>query len=149
VELCEESAAVAQQAEMPFRVVWALAHQGRATLYLGRHGHAARLCRQALSVARQSNDRNAAVPQCLEVLASGFLGRRPRSAVTLFSAAEALRRGYDGTITTWFDHPECAANLAAARAALDPSDFEAAWAEGQAMTAQRAVEHALAQPVEA
>jgi predicted ATPase/DNA-binding SARP family transcriptional activator len=142
--LCEESAAVARQTKFPYRILWALAHQGRAALYLGQHERAVRLCREGLEIAGPCGYADAAVAQCLEVLACETVQRRPERAVRLFSAAEALRRAYgEWVMSSCFDHPESASHLATARTALDEPAFTAAWAEGQAMTLQQAVEYAL------
>jgi predicted ATPase/DNA-binding CsgD family transcriptional regulator len=63
-------------------------------------------------------------------------------AVRLFGAAEVLREAI-GTPAPLCERPDRESNVAAARAGLDDAAWEAAWAEGQAMSLGEAVEYAL------
>jgi predicted ATPase len=67
-----------------------------------------------------------------------------RRAARLFGAAEALRAP-SGSAIDLVDQAEYERQLAIVRAQLDEADFGAAWAEGQAMTLERAVVYALAE----
>ena len=65
-------------------------------------------------------------------------------AVRLFGAAEALREAI-GTPVPLCERPDRDSNVAAARARLDDAAWEAAWAEGRAMSLGEAVGYALAE----
>jgi predicted ATPase/DNA-binding SARP family transcriptional activator len=72
------------------------------------------------------------------------LRRNPIQAARLWGAAEALRERMGMS----FSHFDLAASryeqhLAAVRSALDEASFEAAWAEGRAMSPEQAIEYAL------
>ena len=80
---------------------------------------------------------------CLVGLA-GVAGRQgqPERAARLLGAAEALGEAlYEPPRSGSRIHFEL--YVAAARAQLDEATFEAAWAEGRAMTLEQAVAHAL------
>jgi tetratricopeptide (TPR) repeat protein len=66
----------------------------------------------------------------------------PERAATLFGAAEALA-AYGPTPATLVSHPAYTRDVAATRAQLDEAAFEAAWAEGRAMTLDQAIAYAL------
>ena len=83
------------------------------------------------------------VAECLMVLASTWThtGRSARAA-RLFAAAGCLRDGM-GTVVPLADRDGYECTVAAARDALGDESFEAAYAEGQAMTMDEAVAYAL------
>jgi predicted ATPase/class 3 adenylate cyclase/DNA-binding CsgD family transcriptional regulator len=62
-------------------------------------------------------------------------------ATRLFGAADALCDQLGFVLPTW-DEPVHDAGLDAVEAALDPETFDAAWAEGQALSAEEAVAYA-------
>jgi predicted ATPase/class 3 adenylate cyclase/DNA-binding CsgD family transcriptional regulator len=62
-------------------------------------------------------------------------------AVRVFAAADALRRTVGSELPTW-DQAGCHADLERVRSALGPDDFAAAWAQGEALTADDAVAYA-------
>ena len=64
-------------------------------------------------------------------------------AARLFGAAAALREQLGAAVVPW-EHPARERDLAAARAALEPAAFEAAWAAGAALPLEAAVAEALA-----
>jgi len=73
--------------------------------------------------------------------AQGQTGRAAR----LFGASETLDPG--AVYTLWAPYTlDYKRDLAAVRAQLDQEDVAAAWAEGQAMTLEEAVAHALETP---
>jgi predicted ATPase len=85
---------------------------------------------------------NRGLAECLAGLA-GLAANQGRSqrAARLLGAAEALLRASGGA---WWpaDRVEYERNLATIRAALTEEAFAAAWAEGQAMTQERAIAYA-------
>jgi DNA-binding NarL/FixJ family response regulator len=84
---------------------------------------------------------------CLLGLAGAeALGGRPASAARLWGAVEALQEGTGiavatlASVRTVYDYE---GRLAVARSQLDEISWEAAWAEGRAMTLDEATEYAL------
>ena len=72
---------------------------------------------------------------------------RPNRAARLWGAAEALREQM-GMSFSRFDLATSGyeRDLAAVRSALSEASFESAWAEGRAMSPERAIEYALGEP---
>jgi predicted ATPase/two-component SAPR family response regulator len=98
-------------------------------------------------ITRELGDRLGA-PYFAEGLAkSGAMRKRPERAVRLWGAADALREQM-GVSLSRFDlaNSDYEQDLAAVRSALDESTFEAAWAEGRAMSFEQTMEYALAMP---
>jgi hypothetical protein len=62
--------------------------------------------------------------------------------VRLLAAMERYRE-QTGIIRSPIDHPRYTQDVAAARAQLDETAFDAAWAEGRAMTLDQAIAEAL------
>ena len=69
---------------------------------------------------------------------------RGAEGVRLFGAAAALREAI-GAVFSRDERDECERTIAAAREALGEEAFEAAWAEGRAMTMEEAIAYALGQ----
>ena len=85
------------------------------------------------------------IAMCLPVIA-GPLARsgQPQRAAHVLGAAEAVLETI-GALTQPIDKPEIERIIADVRAQLDAASFEAAWAEGRAMTLDQALADALAQ----
>jgi predicted ATPase/DNA-binding NarL/FixJ family response regulator len=88
------------------------------------------------------------ISYCLLGLAAvAALQKRPARAVRLWVAAETLREGIGLGLPLWDHTPtDYEAVLATTRSQLDEKTFEAAQAEGKAMTTEKAVDHALNPP---
>ena len=73
---------------------------------------------------------------------------RPVRAARLWGAAEALREQM-GMSFSRYDLAQSGyeQDLAAVRSALDETSFDAAWAEGRAMSPEQAIEYALEEPM--
>ena len=67
---------------------------------------------------------------------------QPRRAARLFGAADALRQA-TGSAMTGMERAEYTQAITHARAQMDEPEWQAAWAEGQAMTLEQAVAYAL------
>jgi DNA-binding NarL/FixJ family response regulator len=82
---------------------------------------------------------------CLEGLAAvyGAKGEGTRAA-RLYGAVEALRLAIGAPLSP-ADQPELERHLATAHATLDAASWEAAWADGRAMTPEQAAEYALSE----
>jgi predicted ATPase len=110
------------------------------------------LLAESLALRREMQDAGG-IAWCLEKLAEIGLAKGQqespprqnedfRRAARLFAAAAALRAPLDSIIDL-VDQPEYERHLALVQAQLDEATFEAAYAEGQAMTLKQAVAYAL------
>jgi predicted ATPase/DNA-binding CsgD family transcriptional regulator len=106
------------------------------------YGRARSLFAEALKVSQELQDR-LTIASCLVGLAGtlAVLGE-PQRAVRLFGAAEVLRDAIGAQIEP-SDRLDYESNVAVARGQLDPAAFETTWAEGRAMSLERAVASAL------
>lgn len=97
---------------------------------------------EALKVSQELQDR-LTIASCLVGLAGtlAVLGE-PQRAVRLFGAAEVLRDAIGAQIEPP-DRLDYESNVAVARGQLDAAAFETTWAEGRAMSLERAVASAL------
>ena len=87
--------------------------------------------------------------ECLVGLAGvATTAGRPRLAAQLFGAAEARSEALGAPISP-SNRPEYEYFEASARTGLGEVEFAAAWAEGQAMSIERAIAHTLGGPVPA
>jgi non-specific serine/threonine protein kinase len=121
---------------------WALRGLGYVALHAGDSERARELITQSLEVCRWMQSTLGST-ECLAAFAAldAVRGQGAR-AVRLFAAqAEVLRR--IGGEATPADRADSERFLAAARAALPEDAFEAAWAEGRAMTLEEAIADAL------
>jgi predicted ATPase/class 3 adenylate cyclase len=113
----------------------------------GGYQRARGLLREALVLSSQHRD-EASVAATLKylglVLAAEEQGREGAAAraVRLIGAAEALRAALNFPVLG-AEAADYGRGIASLRSALDPETFAAAWAEGQAMTLEQAVAHAL------
>jgi non-specific serine/threonine protein kinase len=110
------------------------------------HERARELFGEGLKVSAELGNESDVV-HCLEGLASiaGAEGSIVRAA-RLWGAAEALPEEIEVGVHTYVpDRSLHQSQVAAARAQLEEADWTAAWAEGRAMTSERAIEYALEQ----
>jgi non-specific serine/threonine protein kinase len=110
----------------------------------GDHEHARDLFEEGLELSAELGN-EADVAHCLEGLASiaRAEGRIVRAA-RLWGAEEALLERFEAAVYTYVpDRSLHRSRVVAARALLDEEAFEAAWAEGRAMSLEQAIEYAL------
>ncbi len=119
-----------------------LRNLGIAAFYQGDYGHARALFAESLTLYQDLGDK-AGIAAALERLAAvaGVEGYAARAAC-LFGTAEALRAAIAIPLPP-VDRREQAQAVTTARAQLDAATWAAAWAEGQAMTTEEAVQYAL------
>ena len=140
--LVEEALAMARQLGEKERIAVWLGNLGAVAGDQGDYATAQALLEEALRMHREMG-RRPAVAVYLEAFAGVCGGQgQPERAARLLGAAEALREGMGIPL------PPCQRegydrNVAAARAGLDEDTFAAAWAEGRAMTWERAAAYAL------
>ena len=88
------------------------------------------------------------IAECLDGLAGvGVVLGVPERSARLLGAAEELREIISSPLPP-ADRAEVDGYVAAVRDALDEEAFEAAWAEGRAMTIEEAIEYALDLPAD-
>jgi predicted ATPase/DNA-binding SARP family transcriptional activator/DNA-binding CsgD family transcriptional regulator len=141
--LNEEAAALAREQGDKYRLHYSLDNLGWAALMRGDHRHARASFRENLVLCQELHDKLIA-SESLEGLAC-ILGARRNAERTakLFGAAETLREAV-GFSQSSAQRALREPYLAAARSQLDEAAWEAAFAEGQKMTFEEAVEYALA-----
>jgi DNA-binding CsgD family transcriptional regulator len=100
----------------------------------GSHAH------EALRLGREAGDQLGLVDGLELVARLTAAGGRDRDAVRLWAAAESLRAGLGYRLV--LDRARQEAAIGAARAALGPDDFAAAWAEGAALSVDEAIAYA-------
>ncbi len=111
---------------------------------MGDFVRAGTLYRATLAVRRDLGDRRG-IATCLATLACIAAGLpKFERAATLFGAAEAMREAIGASIPA-FLRSEYDRQVAATTIGLGDATFKAAWAEGRAMSAEAAVDFALAE----
>jgi tetratricopeptide (TPR) repeat protein len=100
------------------------------------------LYEQSLAAWRALGDLRG-VAQCLEGFAGLIVSARPEQAVRLFGAGSAVREAI-GEPSSLPRRAQLEQTLARLRATLGPERFGAAWSEGRSLSAEQAVEVALA-----
>ncbi len=121
--------------------VQALTVHARVTIAQGEPRRAERDANDALAVAAETQA-HLLIPdilECLGILASDAGSHR--EAARLFGAAEAVRKRMGSArFKVW--NSRCEASVSELREALGESDFESAWAEGAALSAEEAIAYA-------
>jgi len=152
-ELLEESLALRREVGSKWGVAASLGTLAWGTLRQGDLKQAVTLLAESLTLRRELEDVGG-IAWCLEKLAEIALitGQRESSlrrdedfqrAARLFGAAAALRESI-GSVIDLVDQPEYERQIGIVQAHLDEATVTAAWAEGQAMTLEQAVNYALA-----
>ncbi len=145
VACLEEALALARRRDDSISIAWYLAYLGRVVKDQAAAGRAAPLLAESLARFRDVGNRNG-IAFTLE-LSAGLTVRDEHSlaaarAARLFGAANAVRAAIGSPLAP-FDQPTYDADVQAARAHLDNDAWEAAWAEGRAMTLEQAIAYAL------
>jgi DNA-binding CsgD family transcriptional regulator len=121
--------------------MWALITRARVAFAQGEPDQAERDAHDALACATEFGAQLGIsdILECLAATASA-VGRH-QDAVRLFGAAHALWQRLDAVrFQVWDAGFE--ASIAALRSAMDDNDFDAAWAEGAAMSTEEAIAYA-------
>ena len=108
----------------------------------GDRGRARALFCQTLTAAEERGNRRTAL-KCLAGLAAASAEANPGWAVRLFGAADALLAAAGYPLEP-FNRHDIDHYTAVAKGRIGEVDFNAAWAEGRAMTLDQAIEYALA-----
>ena len=140
--LCEESLALFRTLGGPGGIAYALSPLADLACRRGEYARAKALYTEELEF-RQQYDEKRQMAQCLEGLAIVAGGQgQPARAARLFSAAAHLRE-IVGTPRLPHRRPITERGTSSVRSALGESAFEAASAEGRAMTLEQAIAYAL------
>jgi len=114
---------------------------GRVAHAQGEGTAARALLTKALSLLSDAGDRWA-MARCIESIAAIWVGDDSGRATRLFGFTEQLRQSI-GLPQTYLDRSRCERAIGAIRARLDAASFEAAWADGRALTLALAIEDAV------
>jgi predicted ATPase/class 3 adenylate cyclase/DNA-binding CsgD family transcriptional regulator len=122
-------------------LAWALCTRGRVAIAAGEPEQAGRDARDALACAAEV-EAYLFVPDILECLAA-LAGQDDshREAARLFGAAESIRQGMGAVRFKIYD-AGYEASVAALRNTMGEQDFDAAWAEGAALSVEEAIAYA-------
>ena len=140
----EEALSIYRKMGDSFMIAQILSRLGWVAAINGDHEVAARFIGEGLPLA-QELESGLLSAMCWEGLAvvSGAKAEGTRAA-RLYGATEALRLAIGAPLSP-ADQPELERHLATARATLDAASWEAAWADGRAMTPEQAAEYALSE----
>ena len=122
----------------------ALILSGMIALVRRDHERAAGLFEEDLRLLRKLGDTGSVV-HCLLGMSGDIPRGEPVRAARLWGAAEALQEATGSLAASPFTRSQYDYEnlLATVRSRLEAAAFEAAWAEGRAMSPERAVEYAL------
>ncbi|MCL6642469.1 MAG: tetratricopeptide repeat protein [Candidatus Bipolaricaulota bacterium] len=138
--LFEESLSLFRQMEVRGGIAGALSGLASVAYYQREYERATALYRESLRL-RQEGGEKPNILSCFEGLAAVLRAQgQLRRAAILWAAAQALRETL-GIRRTPAESAEC--DLTAVQSELDEEAFTAAWAKGQAMTLEQALEYAL------
>jgi tetratricopeptide (TPR) repeat protein len=142
VQLFEASLVYLRPMNPDWQYAWLIEYLGEAVLGLGDLSRAAELFRQSLKIHFEGKA-SQGIAYSLQGLAAVALAEgQGHRAVRLLSGAQLIFDRYPPPPR----RQKLAASVARSRDALDPSDFAAAWREGQAMTLEQIVAEGLEIP---
>jgi len=123
-------------------LAYLLRRLGQCHLQLSHAGKAAGFIRESLMMNWGFGDRQG-VAACIAALAAVALARGQKSEATaLFAAAEVALKSVRAQLLH-IDQTAYDRGLAAVRSQLDRTVFDAAWADGQTLTIEQAIERAM------
>jgi predicted ATPase/transcriptional regulator with XRE-family HTH domain len=145
--LYEESLALHREVGDHQGWAWTLLALANEVLRSGEASTARHLYIESLLLADKAGDQ-LTLARCLEGLAGVLATDGQERAVRLAGAADAARAGL-GAIASQAERQQLDAWLSAARCALGPEDFSAAWTTGHTLDLRRAAAEALQVPTAA
>lgn len=140
----EESLKLSQALKDPWSVATTLYLLGEVTRLQEDYQAAINHYTQSLALNQTVGDK-AMIGFTLHNLGKiAYLQGHLHRAAQLFGAAKALREDSTNT-TSWSltDYAQCEQDIPDLRLSMHEEDFESAWAEGQAMSGDKAIEYAL------
>lgn len=145
--LHEEGLPLAREAGDGLAIAFSLGLGAIAALIREDHRQVRELCEEGLELSWQMGYKHAVVLLLQIPAASAQAQGKPVRSVRLWGATEALREGIGDTFSPAERHLY-GHYIATAHAQLDEETWEAALAEGGAMTPEQAIEYALAEEEE-
>jgi predicted ATPase/DNA-binding CsgD family transcriptional regulator/Tfp pilus assembly protein PilF len=144
--LNEEAAALLRERGYKSGLHYALDNLGWAALLQGDHERAKTSYQESLTLCKELGDKMIASESMEGLACSSAAQGKGERAARLFGATEALHETLREAVA--FEHtPEEVAwrepYLATTRSRLDEAAWQAAWAEGRAMSMEQAIEYAL------
>jgi predicted ATPase/class 3 adenylate cyclase/Tfp pilus assembly protein PilF len=136
----EECVGIARQACLNWHLALALLGMGLVERRTRNDVAAREALIASLDLSAEQENRQG-MAQCLFALASLQVIPRPRRAVPLFAAAGKLRQAM-GTMMPVTDRQDYDTSLLILRRQMDDATFQAAWAEGQSLSIEQAIEEA-------
>jgi len=141
--LLEQSLALFRTAGDKWGMAMSLHNLGYVRQHLRDNRRAAEHFQESLALGRELNFREIVI-MCLAGLAGASAGDlQPERAARLLGAADALLKATGAQLEP-ADRPDFERNVGMVRARLGEAAFAAAWAEGQGMTLEQAIEYARA-----
>ena len=119
-----------------------LSFLGRVAHRQGDDARARQLGQEGLA-ALQATQQWWQMAEGLETLAGAAAKGEPQRAAVLFGAAEAVRQSGNSQKHELYHRSDYERDVGIARAQLDDATWQAAWAEGRAMTLEQAIAYAL------
>jgi DNA-binding CsgD family transcriptional regulator/tetratricopeptide (TPR) repeat protein len=140
----EESLTLFRELDDKRGMAWTLHHLGYIAQHQGNHAQAATLLAESLALEKELPNKPG-IARCLVGLGGIVIAqdKNPQQAARLFGAAEAILDAIGAHLEP-VDEREYQPSLAAVHTRLTQTAFEEAWAEGQALTVEQAVDEALA-----
>jgi non-specific serine/threonine protein kinase len=145
--LYEEGLPAARKANDGLAIAYALCLGAHAALIRGEHQQVKVLCEEGIKLSQEMGYKHALVLILQALPASAQAQGKPVRSARLWGAIEALRESIGvafSPVEAYFFNPY----IDAARARLDEETWQAAWAEGQAMTQEALIEYALSEEEE-
>ncbi len=138
-----EALEIARELGGKFGIAIAAGNLGYIMVHDGDLNSARSLFIESLALARELDQKPSLAFALIGSASIAAAEKQARRAVQLFAVADTLLEAGDKRIVTSVDEAEYNHNLAIAREQLDEAAFNAAWAEGKAMTVEQAIEYAL------
>ena len=142
VDLHTESLSICRQIGDKWDATWALTCLGEVARLQGDPVSARLSYMEAMAIARELNHQEVLAYLIEEFAALSAAQGEAKRAAILFAAAQALRTVIQ-VVRLPVERVEVDRNIALVRAQLGEAEFDAAWAEGQAMTMEQAVAYTL------
>ena len=118
----------------------ALTVRARVAIAQGEPQQADRDLHEAIEIAQRTGGYGR-LPDALDCLAALAVGTNHEHAARLFGAAESMRQRH-GEVRFKVFQADYDAAVERIREALEPNDFDAAWAEGKALSTAEAISYA-------
>ena len=138
----EEGLALSRETGYILGELLELANLGTVALYRGLPEQARALYDESLALSRELGDKKYSAMHLAAIAGPVATGGDPQAAARLLGASEALLEAL-GIIIPASDWSTLDRSVEAAREQLDEATFDAAWAEGWAMSLEQAISYAL------